>query len=276
MALYGSISLLPHPLPLLSGLLAQEGLARFATEPYNPDPAHYSNRFMHLTNYSINKNSGQFVPGSSSDDACVGHKWSLKALKRRSVWVGRDACDWVLCAASEQGTCEGPAVGSCVCVGTTCVLYERVCALCVSMCMCVSRGGGVHVYVRACYASLGACVCACCVGRRLAEEGVDVSALWRDVTDLVIKTLIAVDPQVNAAMDMFVPYPHNCYELFGFDVLIDATLNAHLLEVNFAPSLACESPLDLKIKAAMVRRGCHRCVRIAVCVCVFSSLCPRV
>ena len=35
--------------------LYEEGLARFATEKYDPDPRSFGNRFMHLTNYSINK-----------------------------------------------------------------------------------------------------------------------------------------------------------------------------------------------------------------------------
>jgi hypothetical protein len=40
----------------------------------------------------------------------------------------------------------------------------------------------------------------------------------------------------------------NCFELLGFDVLIDSDLKPWLLEVNLSPSLACDSPLDLKIK----------------------------
>lgn len=103
--------------------------------------------------------------------------------------------------------------------------------------------------------------------------GVDVSALWLDVHDLITKTFIAIEQQVVAAMDMFVPHQQNCYELFGFDVLIDEDLRpwllevrycvrvcicvlddtcAPLLQVNFAPSLACDSPLDLNIKATVL------------------------
>jgi hypothetical protein len=41
---------------------------------------------------------------------------------------------------------------------------------------------------------------------------------------------------------------NNCFELLGFDILIDTDLKPWLMEVNLSPSLACDSPLDLKIK----------------------------
>ena len=52
---------------------------------------------------------------------------------------------------------------------------------------------------------------------------------------------------------MFVPYNNNCFELLGFDVLIDDQLEVWLLEVNLSPSLNCDSPLDQKIKSNMLR-----------------------
>ena len=49
---------------------------------------------------------------------------------------------------------------------------------------------------------------------------------------------------------MFVPYKSgNCFELFGFDVLIDQELTPWLLEVNLTPALSCDSPLDQKVKS---------------------------
>ncbi len=48
------------------------------------------------------------------------------------------------------------------------------------------------------------------------------------------------------------PYRGNCFELFGFDVLLDAKLKPWLIEVNLSPSLACGTPLDHRIKSALI------------------------
>ena len=41
--------------------LADEGLARLCTENYKqPNPANMKNMFMHLTNFSLNKNSDNY------------------------------------------------------------------------------------------------------------------------------------------------------------------------------------------------------------------------
>ena len=45
---------------------------------------------------------------------------------------------------------------------------------------------------------------------------------------------------------------NNCFDLLGFDVMIDDTLQPYLLEVNLCPSLNTESPLDLHIKSNLL------------------------
>ena len=59
--------------------ICRDGLTRLATQKYSKKRSSTKNRYMHLTNYSINKNSSDFV---SNDDATAqsGHKWSLQAL----------------------------------------------------------------------------------------------------------------------------------------------------------------------------------------------------
>lgn len=48
-------------------------------------------------------------------------------------------------------------------------------------------------------------------------------------------------------------YRDNCFEMFGFDILIDENLKPWLLEVNLAPSLSCGSDLDLEIKSNLIK-----------------------
>lgn len=48
-------------------------------------------------------------------------------------------------------------------------------------------------------------------------------------------------------------FKNNCFELFGFDILIDSNLKPWLIEVNLAPSLECSSKLDFKIKSNLIQ-----------------------
>ena len=43
-----------------------------------------------------------------------------------------------------------------------------------------------------------------------------------------------------------------CFELFGFDILLDSNLNPWLMEVNLSPSLHIDSPIDIKIKGELI------------------------
>ena len=47
-------------------------LSRFATEEYTKDPDQIDNPFIHLTNYSVNKQSEKFIHSSNPDMAQVG------------------------------------------------------------------------------------------------------------------------------------------------------------------------------------------------------------
>ena len=62
--------------------LYDEGLIRFCCEDYNLSKETTHNRFVHLTNYSVNKNSENFDSNVSDKDDFQGSKWSLTALKK--------------------------------------------------------------------------------------------------------------------------------------------------------------------------------------------------
>ncbi|NWT02109.1 TTLL5 polyglutamylase, partial [Mionectes macconnelli] len=149
--------------------LYEEGLARFATVRYDQASKNIKNQFMHLTNYSVNKKSGDYVSCDDPEVEDYGNKWSMSAMLRY-----------------------------------------------------------------------------------LKQEGRDTAALMANVEDLIIKTVVSAELSIASACKSFLSHRGSCFELYGFDVLIDDTLKPWLLEVNLSPSLACDAPLDLKIKASML------------------------
>jgi tubulin polyglutamylase TTLL5 len=57
----------------------QEGLARFASETYT-QKINKQNKFMHLTNYAINKKNDKFIGNENAEQDDFGYKWSLGAF----------------------------------------------------------------------------------------------------------------------------------------------------------------------------------------------------
>ncbi|XP_067942890.1 probable tubulin polyglutamylase TTLL2 [Watersipora subatra] len=70
----------------------------------------------------------------------------------------------------------------------------------------------------------------------LHQRHVNDRDLWWKIIAIVNLTLI---PQISE-----VPKVNNCFELYGFDILIDKDLKPWLLEVNFSPSLNTDCPAD--------------------------------
>ena len=73
---------------------------------------------------------------------------------------------------------------------------------------------------------------------------------------MIIKTLIVSEGKINAAIATSFNSQSQaadcCFELFGFDVLIDDLFQVWLMEVNFAPSLTADSALDYQIKSKVL------------------------
>lgn len=91
-------------------------------------------------------------------------------------------------------------------------------------------------------------------------QGYDIEELQHNIKDVVIKTLISVQPSLEHTYRSCRPKSSKrdsascCFELLGFDVMLDRNLMPWLLEVNHSPSFACDTPLDREIKVELLRQ----------------------
>ncbi|KAM7094276.1 tubulin polyglutamylase TTLL11 isoform 3-T3 [Molossus nigricans] len=143
--------------------IAKDGLSRFCTEPYQePTPKNLHHIFMHLTNYSLNIHSRNFV---HSDSTSTGSKRTFSSI---------------LC--------------------------------------------------------------------RLSSKGVDIKKVWSDIISLVIKTVIALTPELKVFYQSDIPAGRpgpTCFQILGFDILLMKNLKPILLEVNANPSMRIEHEQEL-------------------------------
>lgn len=87
----------------------------------------------------------------------------------------------------------------------------------------------------------------------LENRGVNTKRLWATLRNLIIRGIISGESGLNRMYRQNVNFRYNCYELFGFDVLLDENLVPWLLEINISPSLHSELPLDLHVKGPLIQ-----------------------
>lgn len=90
----------------------------------------------------------------------------------------------------------------------------------------------------------------------LKGEGYDTETLMRDIEDIIMKTLCSVQPYLAHLYKTSQPDEYTnsmCFELLGFDIILDSSLKPWVLEVNHSPSFSTDSPLDWKIKKSVIR-----------------------
>ena len=69
---------------------------------------------------------------------------------------------------------------------------------------------------------------------------------------MIIKSILSVETIIVNNLNRSTKNRHLCFELYGFDVIIDSNLKPWLLEVNVLPSLSSSSPMDKKIKTSLL------------------------
>ncbi|CAM9216516.1 unnamed protein product, partial [Ectocarpus sp. 13 AM-2016] len=279
--------------------LHDEGLCRLATEFYRPDPPSFGNKFIHLTNYSINRRSNRYEHGKTTgadelqqSETSAGTALSQNQSPERAhhgagcvfftpphrpsdgatTDIASEEANGFPGSAASKGCPATPTTvpagggtrgcspnlstgeGKCGNEGKSAVSIDVTKPTTVKGRTCTGKkeSGGSSAGGRRVGGGMGSKWSLKVLRRRLAGMGVDVPALWQDIHSVVIKTLIAIEAQVSAAVELLAIRRGTCFEMFGFDVLVDRQQRPHLLEVNFAPSLNTDSDLDLEIKSKVV------------------------
>lgn len=89
---------------------------------------------------------------------------------------------------------------------------------------------------------------------QLQQLGVDVQSVQRETEAIVIKTLLTVQKDLAHSYRASQPSDQEqrmCFQLLGFDIILDQNARPLLLEVNHAPSFATDSVLDLEVKRSL-------------------------
>ncbi|KAL0595240.1 putative tubulin polyglutamylase TTLL9 [Plecturocebus cupreus] len=76
-----------------------------------------------------------------------------------------------------------------------------------------------------------------------------VETLFRDMDNIFIKSLQSVQKVIIS--------DKHCFELYGYDILIDQDLKPWLLEVNASPSLTASSQEDYELKTCLLEDTLH-------------------
>ncbi|KAJ4943449.1 hypothetical protein JOQ06_005950 [Pogonophryne albipinna] len=206
--------------------LYNDGLVRMGTEKYHaPSEANLSQLYMHLTNYSVNKHNENFERDETVDKGSKRSiSWFNEFLRANDYDVAKfwgDVSAWARppnpSPAPSSQTEPGRLQANSSAWGLT--VEGKLCAECV----CRSE----HVYT------------SCTVG------------------ELVVKTIIVAEPHVLHAYRMCRPgQPPGsdsvCFEVLGFDIILDRKLKPWLLEINRAPSFGTDQKIDHDVKKGVL------------------------
>ena len=80
--------------------------------------------------------------------------------------------------------------------------------------------------------------------QKLSRKGVNFESIWSQTKEIILKSLVACQYDI--------PYCPSCFELFGYDIIIDSNLKCWLLEINTSPSLERSNVLDDDVKLNLV------------------------
>ena len=82
------------------------------------------------------------------------------------------------------------------------------------------------------------------LSNKLTESGISWNKIWNQIKSIGIKAILSSQRHITK-----IP---NCFELFGFDILIDSNLKCWLIEVNSSPSMHRDTLIDDIVKQNLI------------------------
>jgi len=83
----------------------------------------------------------------------------------------------------------------------------------------------------------------------------DTALLMKEIKDLTVKAILSAQPHLSHQYRSYQADDYEnsaCFEILGFDIMLDDKCKPYLLEINHAPSFGTDSPLDEKIKGQVI------------------------
>ncbi|XP_052742468.1 tubulin polyglutamylase TTLL13 [Bicyclus anynana] len=93
------------------------------------------------------------------------------------------------------------------------------------------------------------------LNKLLLSQGVDLDRLWHSIDQVIVKTIISAWPILKHSYHACFPshdMVHACFEILGFDILLDNKLHPFILEVNHSPSFHTDTQLDREVKEGLL------------------------
>lgn len=94
------------------------------------------------------------------------------------------------------------------------------------------------------------------VWKIMTDQGIDVEKLKSKIQDIIVKTLISGLSHLKFQYKSCQPENYRsdmCFEILGFDVIINDELEPLILEINYTPSFSTDTPLDWNIKKSLIK-----------------------
>lgn len=90
--------------------------------------------------------------------------------------------------------------------------------------------------------------------KTLESKQIDTKKLWTKISESIVKTILLIQPEIKHVMATIENQLeiNKCFEILGFDIMIDKDITPWVIEVNHSPSFTCDSKLDLVVKSSLI------------------------